>query len=152
MIEPTLAMSQRNSGLFTNMYHALSKQLVIPGTLEQIPFGKYEAGLLRKGISDPNQASFDSLADYYNTETMAEIRIPYLLLNIMDPSTKTRMANFYGQTIFEGEPFDSIYLGVGFGNSLINLGQYTYDTWGMPTYHERLKQSYYIIKETFRNK
>jgi hypothetical protein len=69
----------------------------------------------------------------------------------MDPSTKIRMANFKGKTVFTGEPFNSIYIGSGFENSIINLLPYTYDNWGMPTYHERLKQSYYIVKETFKN-
>lgn len=139
-----------SSGWFTGLYHALSKALVIPGTEEEIPFSKYEAGLLRRGISDPEHASYNSLADYYDTDTHIELRIPYLLLNIMDPSTKTRMANFKNETSFQGESFESIYIGVGTSGELITLNPFTWDNWGMPSYHERLKQSYYIVKDTFR--
>ena len=149
MVDKPVGMYVVDSGLFTGMYHALSKALVIPGTLEHIPFSKYEAGLLRQGISDPNHLDYDSLADYYRTHDSIEIRIPYLLLNIMDPSTKTRMANFKGENVFSGESFDSIYIGVGKSNNTIQLNPYTWDNWGMPTYHERLKQSYYIVQETF---
>ena len=151
MVEPPIGMLVKNSGLFTNMYHALSKKLTIPGTLEQIPFSKYEAGLLRSGISDPNHDDYDSLSDYYLSSTFVEIRIPYLLLNIMDPSTKTIISDFKGQTSFTAESIDTIYIGAGFGSSHIALSPYTLMEWEMPTYHERLKQSYDIIKETFKN-
>lgn len=151
MVEPPLGMNQKNSGRFTNLYHALSKSLIIPCTDEIVPFSKYEAGFLRKGISDPDHADYDSLADYYNTDSFVEIRIPYLLLNIMDPSTKTRMSDFKGETVFSGEPFESIYLGAGVEGSVITLEAFTYNNWGMPTYYERLKQSYYIVKETLSN-
>ena len=149
MIDKPLGMYTINSGLFTNMYHALSKELVIPGTNEVIPFSKYEAGLLTEGISDPRHEDYHSLADYYRTDSYIEVRIPYLLLNIMDPSTKTRMINFKGDTIFTGESFESINIGVGKSGESITLNPFTWDNWGMPTYHERLKQSYYIVQETF---
>jgi len=149
MIDKPEGMNTINSGLFTGMYHALSKELKIPGTNEVIPFSKYEAGLLRQGISNPTHPDYDSLADYYQTNDYIEIRIPYLLLNIMDPSTKTRMSNFKGDNVFTGEPFESIYIGVGTANSSITLSPFTWNNWEYPTYHERLKQSYFIVKETF---
>jgi hypothetical protein len=149
MVDKPEGMYTINSGLFTGMYHALSKELKIPGTNEVIPFSKYEAGLLRQGISDPTHPDYDSLADYYKTNDYIEIRIPYLLLNIMDPSTKTRMSNFKGDNVFTGEPFESIYIGVGTSNSSITLSPFTWNNWEYPTYHERLKQSYFIVQGTF---
>lgn len=150
MVDKPLGMYTINSGLFTGMYHALSKELLIPGTNEVIPFSKYEAGLLIEGISDPNYKDYNSLADYYRNDQYIEIRIPYLLLNIMDPSTKTRMSNFKGDNVFTGEAFDRIYIGVGTTSSSITLNPFTWDNWEYPTYHERLKQSYYIVQETFK--
>ena len=149
MIDKPEGMYTINSGLFTGMYHALSKELKIPGTNEVIPFSKYEAGLLRHGISDPNNPLYDSLSDYYKTNDYIEIRIPYLLLNIMDPSTKTRMSNFKGDNVFTGEAFESIYIGVGTSNSSITLSPFTWNNWEYPTYHERLKQSYFIVQAEF---
>ncbi len=151
MIDKPLGMYTINSGLFTGMYHALSKELHIPGTNEVIPFSKYEAGLFKEGISDPFDPNYNSLADYYQTNDYIEIRIPYLLLNIMDPSTKTRMANFKGDNVFTGEPFDYIYIGASTGNDSMFLAPYTWDNWGLPTYHERLKQSYYIVQEALKD-
>lgn len=151
MVDKPLGMDTISSGLFTGLYHALSKALTIPITNEQIGFSRYEAGLLRKGNSDPNSTSYDSLSDYFDTNEFVEIRIPYLLLNIMDPSTKTRMANFKGQTSFTGEPFDSIQIGFGYAGESVLLNPYTWEHWGMPTYHERLKQSYYIIQNTLKH-
>lgn len=150
MVDKPLGMYTINSGLFTGMYHALSKELLIPGTNEVIPFSKYEAGLLIEGISDPNHKDYNSLADYYRNDQYIEIRIPYLLLNIMDPSTKTRMSNFKGDNVFTGEAFESIYIGVGSNGSSMTLNPFTWDNWKYPTYHERLKQSYFIVQETFK--
>lgn len=151
MVDKPLGMDTISSGLFTGLYHALSKALTIPITNEHIGFSRYEAGLLRKGNSDPNSTSYDSLSDYFDTNEFVEIRIPYLLLNIMDPSTKTRMANFKGQTSFTGEPFDSIQIGFGYAGESVLLNPYTWENWSMPTYHERLKQSYYIIQNTLKH-
>lgn len=150
MIDKPEGIYTINSGLFTGMYHALSKELKIPGTNEVIPFSKYEAGLLRQGISDPTHPDYDSLADYYQTYDYIEIRIPYLLLNIMDPSTKTRMSNFKGDNVFTGQPFESIYIGVGTSNSSITLSPFTWDNWEYPTYHERLKLSYYVVRDALK--
>lgn len=150
MVDKPSGMYTVNSGLFTGMYHALSKELNIPGTNELIPFSKYEAGFLIEGISDPNHEDYNSLADYYRNDQYIEIRIPYLLLNIMDPSTKTRMSNFKGDNVFTGEAFDNIYIGAGTRSSSITLNPFTWDNWEYPTYHERLKQSYFIVQETFK--
>lgn len=43
-----------------------------------------------------------------------EIRIPYLLLNIMDPSTKTPMANFKDETLFKVKYSIQFLLGLDF--------------------------------------
>jgi len=150
LIDKPLGMYTINSGYFTPMYHALSNQLTIPGTNEVIPFSKYEAGQLIHGISDPNHRDFHSLSDYYRYGHVIELRIPYLLLNIMDPSTKTRMSNFKGSSEFMGEPFENLYFGVGRTGDTLSFYPFTWDHWGMPTYHERLKQSYDVIKEQFK--
>ena len=133
------------------MYHALSSELVIPVTNEVIPFSKYETGRLSEGISDPQHPDYNSLADFTYGTRHVELRIPWLLLNIMDPSTKTQMKDFQGSTAFEGQSFDSLFIGVGNGSTTIPLAPFTYDGWSMPTYHERLKPAYYAIQELFEN-
>lgn len=150
MIEKPLGMYTINSGFFTPLYHALSNRLVIPGTGEIIPFSKYEAGQLVHGISDPRHSEFNSLSDYYKTDNIIEIRIPYLLLNIMDPSTKTRMSNFKGASEFVGDSFEYIYLSAGQTGDTLLFHPFTWNNWHMPTYHERLKQSYFIVQESFK--
>jgi hypothetical protein len=149
LVDGPSGMNQINSGLFTKIYHALSNELTIPGTGETVPFSKYEAGLLTPGISDPEHLLYNSLSDYCITDQYVEMRIPYLLLNIMDPSTKTRMQNFHDASTFAGETFTSIGIGVGTDNSTIELSPFTWENWHLPTYHERLKQSYYIVKDAF---
>lgn len=149
MIEQPDGINTKDSKTFVNMYHALSKALIIPNTNEVFPFSKYEAGLLKSGYSDPNHDAFDSLADYLRTDQFVEIRVPWLLLNVMDPSTKAQMKDFKGDSSFTHQTYEGFNIGVSNANSAMTLMPFTYESWSMPSYHERLKQSYYIIKDTF---
>jgi|AntRauTorcE11897_2_1112592.scaffolds.fasta_scaffold03109_6 hypothetical protein len=139
----------KDSGTFNKIHHALSSELYLPLTDETIPFEKYETGALTKGISDPSRDAYNSLADYYYGQDFVEIRLRWLLLNIMDPSSKMMMNDFNGSRTFNPTPYQSIHLGVGNAVEPITFGRYTYDEWLIPTYHERLKESYYIVKDTF---
>ena len=83
-----------------------------------------------------------------------EIRIPWQLLNVMDPSTKQIMSDFYTEQNITPTDFEQFTVGLGVltqENQRISLdGAYTYDTWKMPTYHERLKPSYTILQEALK--
>ena len=149
MIELPNYANKKDSKTFVNMYHALSKAITIPNTNLSVPFSKYESGLLKSGYSDPNHEAFDSLSDYLRTEQFVEVRIPWLLLNVMDPSTKAQIKDFKGDTSFTHQTYDGFNIGVSSALSSVTLMPYTYESWSMPTYHERLKQSYYIVKDTF---
>lgn len=151
MVEKPAFYNQKNSQTFTRMYHALSRSLTIPITNQTFPFSQYEAGLLVSGISDPDDPRYYSLSDYYRTDTFIEIRIPYLLLNIMDPSQKALMSDFQGQQSFTHQPFEQISFGVTIENGYANMRPFTYQNWDMPTYHERLKQSYYVVQDIFKS-
>lgn len=140
---------QKNSGYFHAIHHALSAELVLPRTQAIVPFSSYEAGSLSPGISDPNHPLFDSLADYWFGEGFVEIRIPWLLLNIMDPSSKVVMSDFHSSGQIQGESMDSIHIGIGYPGETMAMAAYSYEGWTTPHYHERLKKSYYVVQEAF---
>ena len=54
---------------------------------------KFDAGKLTYGVSDPNSASYNSLADFCAGDGVIELRIPWLLFNVRDPGTKNIIAD-----------------------------------------------------------
>lgn len=141
----------KNSGTFVPIYSAMSRELVLPETGEVIPFSKFEAGSLHYGDSDPDSASFDSLSDFYAGNGFVEIRIPWLLFNVRDPGTKNIIADWNVTGAITGEMIESISFGVmkGDGNGTVPFDAYDWASWDLPTYHVRLKKSYYIVAQCF---
>lgn len=145
---------QNNSGVFSPIYLCLSREVTLPEDNIVIPFSQYETGMLKYGISNPNYDEFNSLSDFYEENGKVEIRIPWQLLNVMDPSTRSVMKGFHGSEEFFSQQVKGFYLGAGVTresqlNSTIGMDFYSWELWNEPTYHERLKPSYYIMKNAF---
>jgi hypothetical protein len=138
------------TGNFVPITQVLSRALVLPETGQTIPFSTFDAGKLRHGNADPNAANYDSLADFCFGEGFVEIRLPYLLLNVMDPSGKKIIGNMYANNGIMAKDLDSIVIGIvaGGAKSAV-MGAYNWKAWEEPNYHERLKESYYIVKDYF---
>lgn len=159
---PFEGSTEKNSGQFNKIEYALNKQLTIPLLNKELPFEKYETGILRHGNGNPNSTAYDSLADYYihNEEGVVEIRIPWLLLNITDPGRLEIWSDLYGQK----DNAKEIIPGIEIGALLVDqqapvaslpekngqLQTYTWESWAMPVYKERLKESYFILQQKFK--
>ncbi|MBC3797658.1 family 2 glycosyl transferase [Acetobacterium tundrae] len=141
-----------NSGKFVPMYLCLNKELYLPQDKLILPFSQYETGKLTYGDGNPNNSDFNSLSDFCVKDNIVEIRIPWQLLNFMDPSTKMVMNDLHIDGI-QPVKTDGIYAGVGILNKTsdqnINMNFYSWQDWNVATYHERLKPSYYILKDAF---
>ncbi|MFC4403418.1 hypothetical protein [Gracilibacillus xinjiangensis] len=166
LIDPLEDPVKQNSGEFVGINYALSNELLIPSTNKVIPFDYYETGKLLKGNSNPEAPEYNSLTDYtINEETgVIEIRLPWLLLNMKDPSQREATGDLYKHGLGASLMIDEIYIGAiavnennqvidSFpameNNALGNLASFTWEKWNVPKYEERLKQSYYIIQEAF---
>ncbi|HZH58667.1 MAG TPA: hypothetical protein VEY70_03625, partial [Metabacillus sp.] len=90
-----------------------------------------------------------------------ELRLPWLMLNVKDPSQKEIMGDVWSKKGLESsKTIESISLKIGVTDkeqTLVELlpskGEwvtYTWDNWEEPVYHERLKKSYYYLQETFK--
>ncbi|MFR5172180.1 MAG: family 2 glycosyl transferase, partial [Clostridium paraputrificum] len=103
------------------------------------------------GNGNPEDDDYNSLADFYINENVIEIRIPWQLLNVMDPSSKCVMDDFYKVGGIQPLEIQGINIGTyiyGVDNSSkIDLKRYEWAKWEIPTYHERLKASYYILQD-----
>lgn len=115
-----------------------------------ITYETYETGALRQGNSNPASDSFDSLADYLFTDGGVEIRIPWQLLNFANPSEMMIHDDYYENYGIEYLHIDELYVGLTDGKSdtRTHMAPFALEGWGKQvTYHERLKESYYILQE-----
>ena len=153
IIEDTPLYKIKNSGIFNPMYLCLNKELVLPEDKITVPFSKYETGILKFGNGNPKQEGYNSLTDFSEKDGKIEIRIPWQLLNVMDPSNKQIMSDLYKNGSIKAEKLENFYIGAGNiqeSESVIDMGEYSWDSWDKPTYHERLKPSYYKLQEIFK--
>ena len=154
--------NQKNNGMYHPIRLTLSKALRInkASGAVTIPFLSYETGKLQYGIGNSASDEFDSLSDYYIKDGILEVRIPWLMLNFKDPSQKEIIGDFWSEEgITSSETIDSISAAIVVSDSQQQLTQrvpaanwmtYTWEDWDEPIYFERLKKSYYILQNAFK--
>ncbi|EDL62967.1 hypothetical protein [Bacillus sp. SG-1] len=163
----------QDSGIFHPIRLALNKPITIPSTGETLPFNYYETGTFRYGIGNPEDPAYDALSDFYvdEKEGIIEVRIPWLMLNFRDPG----QTEIIGDLWKEGMTASSATAGVSISvlsvsgidrqsgslelNSLNvsdklpasgnSMKMYSWESWDLPQSEERLKKSYYILKELY---
>lgn len=110
----------------------------------------YETGLLTYGNANPKSEDYNSLADFMAGEDYIEIKIPWQMLNFSDPSTMKIHDDYYKNYGIENLKINKMYVGIGSDatkSKRIPMNHIELKGWGKkPTYHERLKSSYYVIK------
>ena len=113
----------------------------------------YETGKLTYGNANPDSPDFNSLADFCAGEGFVEIKLPWQLLNFADPTTMRIHDDYYECYGVEYLTIDSIRVGVGDGSDTIQMASFPMKKLGRnPEYHERLKQSYYILQAYWTGK
>ena len=168
MIPKQLYASQTDNGVFHPIRLALNKEMEIPSTGQKLPFVDYETGKLKVGNGNPKSEKFDSLTDISRSDDgkVIEIRVPWQLLNIKDPSTKEIASDYWQHGIDGSETISGIRLAAFVTNGeeikaslpLIenqiilekDVKEYKWENWDVPNYHERLKDSYYMMQRTYR--
>ncbi len=155
MIDTNIDYEKKNSGIFNPMYLCLNRELYLPEDKTKLPLSKYETGKLTQGNGNPKDKNYNSLTDFSYADGVLEIRIPWQLINVMDPSEKMAMDDFY--TVQGIKPMEIKGLnsqGILISGEKVIYSEdfnYTWNRWDVPTYHERLKPSYYILKDAFKS-
>ena len=128
---------------FREIYLAL--QLESQSTID---ISRFHTGLLTYGNANPSADDFNSLADFTAGNGCIEIKLPWQLLNFMDPSRMMIHDDYYEHYGLQELEIDRIYLGFGDGTeSRIEMQETKMKGWDTKvTYHERLKESYYILQ------
>ncbi|MDL2289197.1 hypothetical protein LJB83_00345 [Clostridia bacterium OttesenSCG-928-F22] len=142
----------QDNGVFSTIQMLLSGPMRVPYEDVERPSQAYEAGLLQCGNANPHAKDYDSLADYCFGTDFIEIRIPWYLLNIFDPASLLRAADFY-ENNNDGvllESITEIYSGLVHmqGNSnYVAMKPWMPKGYEQACYHLRLKKSYWILQQ-----
>ena len=140
---------------FSPIYMDIRPKMYVKSLNETINKISHETGKLIKGNGNPNSKYYNSATDYYIGDNYVEVRIPWGLINFMDPSTKQIQDDFYKE--FKTKPLRINAINIGVtekeeNNTINRLNSKAYNLkgWNVPEYHERLKQSYYIVKDELK--
>lgn len=150
-VDAVPGQAEKDSGNFDSIELALNRQQVLPLSGTVIPFEKFNAGKLHYGNGDPDSADYDSLSDFDAAGDGVEIRIPWQLLNVMDPSSKRIMADFNTNSQITDMASDGFRFGIATsGSTLVKTAGWDWDSWQTAEYHERLKESYSLLQTYFK--
>ena len=140
---------EKNSDRFVNIDLVLDILSETLYNIKVVSSDTFETGLLTYGNANPYLPDFNSLADFCAGENGVEIKLPWQLLNFADPSRMMIHDDYYnGNYGIEFMHIDIINVGAGtIETPIIYMDKVELEGWGnRVTYHERLKKSYYIMK------
>lgn len=153
-IDPFVSYPSIFSGRFVPVRMALRNSRLAddlgPETAAQRRLGTWETGVLTAGCGDPASEEYNSLADLCFGPDGAEVRLPWLLLNVGDPSSMAVHRDYY--THYGVELRSVRQMGIGLARQgqteEVAMQSVRLSGWmNRVTYRERLKQSYWMMKE-----
>lgn len=140
----------KNSNNFSSILLAINYPHYLPETDEYTEFEVVNTGKLKYGINNPNSEFYDCLADFYYHEGKIEIRIPWGLLLFSNPARCEIIDDLYANQEISFTTIDSIAWGLGFNkNKNVELEKYQLKGWTKLIYHERFKETYYILQQKY---
>lgn len=147
-----LKESDKMQNTFSPIRLRLRNRIYLPLDDKIIAPSYYETGTLRYGPIDSKDDDYEIINDFYQEGDILEIRIPWELLNISDPSQMMVLDDFRNKTLVSGEslaviPVDKIKVGISLNGSDMTFVEYGWNKWEIPKTKERLKDSYKIVQE-----
>jgi hypothetical protein len=122
----------------------VNRRLTLHG--KRLPAEFVDVGRLREGDWDPKDADYDSLATWQVVDHTLRLRVPWPMLGLSDPSSRTALG--------EGTPAAQVTI-PGLGLDIVADGSttpvdYTWPTWNSIGYDERVKQGADALAAAFR--
>lgn len=148
--DPYINEVEKDTPVFKPIHLMLQTATPLITGLWQASAETYETGLLEYGNANPEAENFNSLADYIFTDNGAEIRIPWQLLNFSNPSDMMIHDDYYENHGVGYIHIDEMFVGIELDSEKkgrIPMESFSLQGWGKKvSYHERLKKSYYMLK------
>ncbi len=154
-----------DSGIFNPWKLALSLKLEPPDTKFESPFMDVIAGQLIRGSTDREDEDYNSLATWQYNDNFIELRIPWLLLGVTDPSKSQVISYDDFDRVFKTVEIEGIHFVpwiydkqqrkvIGLETvtdeyPVSQIEKYSWENWEKVNYIERLKESYYYLQEVF---
>jgi hypothetical protein len=104
---------------------------------------------VNRGRLKYGRAAESSLADWFvDPSGLVEVRLPWGLLDVTDPSSRTVLRRVRDPGPFLTEVFPGFAFAVTDpqGRRLANARPYGWPVWETPVWHERLKPAYYAMQ------
>jgi hypothetical protein len=131
------------TGTFDSLFVATNR-LRVARDGRTFPARGVNRGRLRYG-----RAVESSLADWFvDPSGLVEVRLPWGLLNVTDPSSRTVLKRVRdpGPFLTEVSPGFTFVVTDPRGSRLANTRHYAWPVWETPVWHERLKPAYYAMQ------
>lgn len=138
---------QKNSGKYNPINTFVSNEMYLPDDDKTIPPKAYESGVLRYGKANPDSNNYCSQADFYYKDGKVEIRLAWYLLNVANARLGICIDKLDTPEI-QFTNFDDIKVGGG-ENGEIQMSKTYFEAPKNLKIKERLKSSYYSIKDVF---
>ncbi len=151
-IEINLADLQPGSGVWREPMQIESRPLYIPTTDQKLPTDVQSYGDLRWGTNDPASPSFDDRALVNGSGGVLELRLPWGMIGMSDPSSKQVLVpKFEGSVVsLTSIPIERVGISViGADGTLQNTPGYPWDAWNIVKWHERKKAGWPILQRAF---
>ncbi|MCC3377570.1 hypothetical protein LKX83_31320 [Cohnella sp. REN36] len=156
-----------DSGLFNPWKLPVSLKMEPPDTKYAHPFEDADTGKLPRGTNDPKDPAYDSLAMWQYQGDFIEMRIPWMLLGLADPSTHQAISYEMPDKAFKLTKTEGIRFlpwfedretkevkGLGASGAgpypLSQVAPYTWADWDEVNFAERLKPSYYAMQDIYK--
>lgn len=108
----------------------------------------WDAGLLVHGNANPTSKDYNSLADFCFGNGCVEIRIPWNMLNVGDPTQMQIIEDIYPNYGIQFQKVSHFSIGIGTGQDSITMQRVSFEKFPIKaSYTERLKKSYAIIQK-----
>ncbi len=135
------------SGAWSVPQQIVSRALVVPTTNEKLAIDTVPFGDMRWGTTDPTKADFDDRALINGSKNVLELRIPWGLIGLSDPSSKLRLRPKPDGTM-SSEPIERIGINiVGPKGVVAKTSGYSWEAWNRVTWHERKKAGWPYLQK-----
>ncbi len=137
------------SGAWATPMQIVSRKLVVPTTNEVLGIDTIPFGNLRWGTNDPTSAKFDDRALVNGSGQVLELRIPWGLIGLSDPSSKQLLRPKPDGTM-TSEPIERIGINIVDGKNVVTTTNgYAWEAWNKVSWHERKKAGWPFLQAVY---